>query len=295
MRDFTIMLPETIAWQRQVTDAINAIVSPIVQAKYGMATGGTATGSSYRGTNIGGGLDVDLFFVQVPHEPAQGFYDWTNVDTYGEGSGSGITDLTEVRTTDPVLAEVISASRDQLASLGENCVWSWVRTGDHMAGVIYRCSLLHPQCGTVDIDMTLSYTATEFGVGHTQRFQQYYERVKNETDEGRALQLLMDIRRLKWYLSTAVGETHEADKRQKVPGFLTEAFFTSAAAPRTFREVVTFIRSHTWPADAPPHLDQTIANETKQLIDTDASLDDLLRLTTQGGYAHLQAIARNLV
>lgn len=291
MRPFTIMTAEMLAAQRALEDQLLLCLMPVFRAPYRRDIPGYAVGSSYRGTNIGSILDIDLYFLQIPNQGSEGFYDWTDYDTYSQGAGEGITNFDHVRSLDPVLATLIESSVVALAAITDQPTWQWVRSGPGMAGVVFRVAAQHPQRGPMTLDITLTHRASEFGVDHAQRFHHYFTRVQSQHGTERALQLLSDIRLLKWLVEGEVLLGDGEEKARKVPGFLIEALFLSQAHPRTFFEIIQALHDHAWPETSAPPLSVAIQTVTEPLIESGKSLDEILTLATVGGYASLKRTA----
>ena len=82
--------------------------------------------------------DIDLFFIGIPHDPAQGFTDWTPIDTFSMvSSWDGIQDIVAIQELDPLLFKTITQSLQQLQTISPQVRFCGVKAWRGDPGVIF--------------------------------------------------------------------------------------------------------------------------------------------------------------
>jgi hypothetical protein len=280
----------TIAQQRRLSRQIVDQVGKAVHSYYHASGVGWDIGSYSRGTNIDGIVDIDPLFLGIPNDTSRGFFDWTDYDTYGVHAANELTDLQSVAAFDPVLAKTIAAAIEQLTAVVHSPVFRWLHSGKDLADVFFRIEASHPTAGPMGLDVTLAHGDKNFGLEHAQRFERYLENVAEVRGQNRAEQLLEDIRHLKRLVKARTTVDGLVDKRVKVPGFVSEALFTSGHEPRTFTEVIASLHEQATSMEdlsAVRQLPEFVVEQSHQLVDTGLPVSDVLHCVTQGGFRTL--------
>ncbi len=249
-------------------------------------------GSYSRGTSTDQQPDVDLLFLGIPFDTERNFVDWTRIDTFSMvHTWDGITDVEVIKKLDPILFTAITDSLLQLEAVSSGSQFHAVRSWKDDPQVVFTISVNHKVCGTISIDVTLSYPKENFGAEHAKRFQAIVEKTAQAHGEARVLQLVEDIRRLKTAVKEEASSYGQIDRKKKVSGFLIEVLFMRRDELFTYSEVIAQLYKHEWPVDRQPELPERIQNQKEPLLGTNKSLNDLLSTVTKGGYSLLKLVA----
>jgi len=281
-----------ISAQRELSHAIATLIGSVIRVQYHTAGEGIDVGSYGRGTNIDDHPDIDLFFTHIPHKPEQGFVDWTPIDTLSITSSSdGIQDLAAIQQLDPILFTTVTESIQQLKTLGFPVHFRGVKAWEGDPGVVFMFSIVHPQLGSLGIDITLSYTKEHFSIEHVRRFDQSLQEIAAKYGPERVQDVLTDIRHLKKVVKLASKYQGKLDRKKKIPGFIIEALFLYQSDPLAYDTVISLLNKHQWSSDEKMQLPEYIQDQKEQLIGANKTLDDILRSVTRGGYETLKTIA----
>ncbi len=281
-----------ISAQRELSRSIATLLGNVIQANYHTAGEGIDIGSYKRGTNTDDHPDLDLFFINIPHDPKQGFVDWTPVDTFSIISRwDGIQDLAYIQQFDPILFKTITQSLQQLEPLGFHARFCGVKAWGGDPGVVFMLSIEHPQHGPLGIDITLSFASDHFSIEHVRRFDHSIQKIAENYGEERVQHLLADIRRLKKAVKAESSFQGQLDRKKKIPGFVIEALFLHQPDPLSYDNVISLLNSHEWSTDEKMMLPEYIQEQEEQLIAANKTLDDVLRWVTKGGYETLKTVA----
>ena len=294
--------------QQAISDEALQVVTQALQEVYyqGQTPAQIASGhigSFTRGTNNGSTPDVDMMLLSVPNDSARGFSDWTDKGTDQlTDNKSGLVELDEVQKHDAQLRRAIEITKQQLEAhykLPAGATqFNYVRSWQSFPGVVFNVTVPASEFEQINLDVNLYHPAHFFGVEHGRRFRQYLDRVKAEHGNGRAAQLIRDIRRLKQAVKDhARDASGSIDKHKKVSGFVIEALFTHQAPPPDFAQVTAKLIDHHWtPGHAPQH--ESIQDHQTQLIDNNMTFESLLECLSQsgaittGGWAALLAVSQ---
>jgi hypothetical protein len=281
-----------ISAQHKLSRSIATQLGSVIRANYHTSGEGIDIGSYRRGTNTDDHPDIDLFFTNIPHDPKQGFVDWTAIDTFSIiSTWDGIQDLTYIQQFDPVLFKTITQSLLQLKILGSHANFRGVKAWGGDPGVIFMLSIEHPQHGPLGIDITLFYANEHFSIEHVRRFDRSIQKISEKYGEERTQQVLADIRRLKKAVKAESKLQGQLDRRKKISGFVIEALFLYQPDPLPYDSVISLLNNHTWSTDEKMKLPEYIQEQEEQLIDANKTLDDVLRSVTRGGYETLKTVA----
>lgn len=278
--------------QRALSQTIATLISNVVRANYRTAGEAIDIGSYRRGTNTNDHPDIDLFFVNIPHTPAQGFVDWTTIDTFSiVSSWEGIPDLAEIQRLDPILFKTITQSLQQLKTVSSHVSFRGVKAWRDDPGVIFMIDLEHPHFGPLKLDCTLHYANSHFSIEHVKRFDHSIETITARYGEEYVQLVLADIRRLKKAVKEESKHQGKLDRRKKVPGFVIEALFLCQPDPLSYAQVIALLNNHTWLADENTKLPEYIPEQREQLIEANRSPGEVLHSITRGGYETLKTVA----
>ncbi len=281
-----------ISAQRELSRSIATQLGSIIRANYHTSGEGIDIGSYRRGTNTDKHPDIDLFFTNIPHDPKQGFVDWTPIDTFSIISRwDGIQDLTYIQQFDPVLFKTITQSLQQLETLGFHAQFRGAKAWKDDPAVIFMLSIEHPQHGPLGIDITLSYANVHFSIEHVRRFDHAVQKISEKYGEERTQQVLADIRRLKKAVKAESRVQGQLDRKKKISGFVIEALFLHQPDPLPYDTLISLLNNHAWSTDEKMKLPEYIQEQEEQLIAANKTLDDVLRSVTRGGYETLKTVA----
>ena len=281
-----------IAAQRELSHTIATLISSVICENYHTTGEATDIGSYQRGTNTDDHPDIDLFFINIPHDPAQGFMDWTPIDTFSiVSSWDGMQNLADIQQLDPVLFKTIMQSLQQLKTVSSQACFCGVKAWRGDPGVIFMTSLEHPQYGPLKIDTTLHYAKSHFSIDHVRRFNHYIENITKRYGKEYAQQVLANIRRLKKVVKEESNQQGQPDRRKKVSGFVIEALFLYQPDPLSYDEVISLLNNHGWSTAEMMELPEYIQEQEEQLIGANKTLDDVLHSITRGGYETLKTVA----
>lgn len=281
-----------IAAQRELSHIIATLISSVIRENYHTPGEAVDIGSYQRGTNTDDHPDIDLFFTNIPHDPAQGFMDWTPIDTFSiVSSWDGMQNLADIQQLDPVLFKTITQSLQQLQTLSSHVLFCGVKAWRGDPGVIFMVGFEHPQYGPLKIDCTLHYAKNHFSVENVRRFNHYIENITERYGDEYVQQVLADIRRLKKAVKEESKHQGKTDRRKKVPGFVIEALFLYQPDPLSYNEVISLLNTHTWSTAHKTELPEYIQEQEEQLIEAGKTLDDVLHSITRGGYETLKTVA----
>jgi hypothetical protein len=281
-----------ITAQRELSQTIATLIGSVIRTNYHITGEAIDIGSYRRGTNTSDHPDIDLFFINIPQDSAQGFVDWTTIDTFSiVSSWDGIPDLAEIQRLDPILFKTITQSLQELHTMSSHVVFQGVKAWRDDPGVIFMISLEHPQYGPLKIDCTLHYANSHFSVEHVGRFDSSIENITKRYGEEYVQQVLADIRRLKKAVSEESKLQGKLDRRKKVSGFVIEALFLYQPDPLSYDNVISLLNNHMWLADEDMQLPEYIQDQKEQLIGANRTLNDILHAITRGGYETLKTVA----
>lgn len=281
-----------IAAQRELSHTIATLIGGVIRENYHTTGEAVDIGSYQRGTNTDDHPDIDLFFTNIPHDPAQGFMDWTPIDTFSiVSSWDGMQNLADIQQLDPVLFKTITQSLQQLQTLSSQVLFCGVKAWRGDPGVIFMVAFEHSQYGLLKIDCTLHYAKSHFSVENVRRFNHYIENITEHYGDEYVQQLLVDIRRLKKVVKEESKHQGKTDRRKKVPGFVIEALFLYQPDPLSYNEVISLLNTHTWSTAIKTELPEYIQEQEEQLIEANKTLDDVLHSITRGGYETLKTVA----
>jgi hypothetical protein len=281
-----------IAAQRELSHTIAMLIGSVIRENYHTTEEAIDIGSYRRGTNTDDHPDIDLFFTNIPHDAAQGFMDWTSIDTFSiVSSWEGMQDLADIQQLDPILSKTITQSLQQLETMSSQVCFCGVKAWRDDPGVVFMLSLEHPQYGPLKIDNTLHYAKSHFSIEHVRRFDNSIENITKRYGEDRAQQVLADIRRLKKAVKGESKRQGQPDRRKKVSGFVIEALFLYQPDPLSYDEVISLLNNHTWPNAEEMKLPENIQEQEEQLIGANKTLSDVLHSITRGGYETLKTVA----
>jgi hypothetical protein len=280
-----------IAAQRELSHTIATLIGSVIRENYHTPGEAIDIGSYRRGTNTDDHPDIDLFFTNIPHDPAQGFMDWTPIDTFSiVSSWEGIQDLADIQQLDPILSKTITQSLQQLEILSSQVCFCGVKAWRDDPGVIFMLSLEHPHYGLLKIDNTLHHAKSHFSIEHVRRFDNSIENITKCYGEEYVQQVLADIRRLKKAVKGESKRQGQTDRRKKVSGFVIEALFLHQPDPLSYDEVISLLNDHTWSNAEEMELPEYIQEQEEQLIGANKSLSDVLHSITRGGYETLKTV-----
>jgi hypothetical protein len=281
-----------ITAQRELSHTIALLIGSVIRENYHTTGEAIDIGSYRRGTNTDDHPDIDLFFTNIPHDPAQGFVDWTSIDTFSiVSSWDGIQDLTAIQQLDPILVKTITQSLQQVETVSSHVRFCGVKAWRNDPGVVFMLSLEHPQYGPLHIDNTLHYANNHFSVEHVRRFDNAIENITKRYGVDYAHQILADIRRLKKAVKEESKQQGKTDRSKKVSGFVIEALFLHQPDPLAYDEVISLLNNHTWSNAEKMKLPEHIQDQEEQLIGANKTLNDVLHSITRGGYETLKTVA----
>ena len=281
-----------IAAQRELSHTIATLIGRVIRENYHTTGEAIDIGSYRRGTNTDDYPDIDLFFTNIPHDLAQGFIDWTPIDTFSiVSSWEGIQDLADIQQLDPILFKTIIQSLQQLETMSSQVCFCGVKAWRDNPGVIFMLSLEHPHYGSLKVDNTLHYAKSHFSVEHVRRFDNSIENITKRYGEEYVQQVLADIRRLKKVVKEESKRQGQPDRRRKVSGFVIEALFLYQPDPLSYDEVISLLNNHTWSSAEEMKLPEYIQEQEEQLIGANKTLSDVLHAITRGGYETLKTVA----
>ena len=281
-----------IAAQRELSHTIATLIGGVIHENYHTTGEAIDIGSYQRGTNTDDHPDIDLFFTSIPHDPAQGFTDWTPIDTFSiVSSWDGIQDMASIQQLDPLLFKTITQSLQQLQTISPQVRFCGVKAWRGDPGVIFMLALEHPQYGPLKIDVTLHYAKSHFSIENVRRFNHYIKNITERYGAEYVQHLLADIRRLKKVVKEESKHQGETDRRKKVPGFVIEALFLCQPDPLSYAEVISLLNNHTWSTTKKAELPEYIQEQEEQLIEANKTLEDVLHSITRGGYETLKTVA----
>jgi len=261
-------------------------------------------GSYSRGTNVDPVPDLDIAYLEIPRDPAQGFVDWSGIQLNLMSAKQGRIDLADLPFKDPRLAQGIT---DVMARLRKhfNCkedqvAPSIVRTWIDFPGVVVKLVLDTVDPGEFTIDVNLMHVSSYFGYEHGLRFIRYFDRVIDEISPSAAAALIEDIRHLKKEAKAGAGRDKygEVDRRRKVSGYVVEMLFAYQFPPLTYQDVIGSISEISASRKLKPKHKQ-ILTQTAQVVGEQMTFEALIALLmesggiTTGGWTLLREIARN--
>jgi hypothetical protein len=281
-----------ISAQRELSRSIATLLGSVIRANYHTSGEGIDIGSYRRGTNTNDHPDLDLLFTTIPHDPKQGFVDWTPIDTFSIiSTWDGMQDLTSIQQLDPVLFTTITQSLQQLETHGFHARFRGVKAWRGDPGVVFMLNIEHPHYGPLGIDLTLFYGNEHFGLENARRFDHAIQKIHAKYGEERAQQVLADIRRLKKAVKAESTLQGQIERKKKISGFVIEALFLHQPDPLSYDNVISLLNNHAWSIDEQMKLSEYIQEQEEQLIAANKTLDDILRSVTQGGYKTLKTVA----
>ena len=261
-------------------------------------------GSYSRGTNVDPIPDLDIAYLEIPKDPAQGFVDWSGIQLNLMSAKQGRIDLADLPVKDPRLAQGITDVMNRLRAhfhcKEEQITPTIVRTWTDFPGVVVKLLLDTKDPGEFTIDVNLIHVSSYFGYEHGQRFIRYFDRAVDEISSAAAATLIEDIRRLKKKAKAGAGRDKfgEVNRKRKVPGYIVEMLFTHRFPPLAYTDVVGSISEVSASKKMKPKHKQ-ILTQTTQVVGEGMTFEALIAHLmesggiTTGGWDLLREIARN--
>ena len=260
-------------------------------------------GSFARGTNDDPAPDMDIIFLNAPHDETVGYKDWTDIGTLElTGDKHGIVQLAEIERLDPRLALTIERATSALESyLGcqpGNAGFNWVRSWPGYPGAVFNISISDSECGEIAFDIDINYSDYHFGLEHGKRFVCCFERVTEELGPAAAVQLIADIKSVKKQAKQYARNPEDGwiDRSKKLPGFVVEGMFAYRFPPNTYADLMEKVMAHRWDTARSPQ-EQNVCTQPNQIIAAGFSFSSLLHelaqngALTKGGWGNLYHIA----
>jgi hypothetical protein len=297
---------DQIKSQKALSDGLVQALLPVVQEMYYPGIPASEIrfgdlGSFARGTNTDSSPDLDIAFLNAPHDEARGHKDWTPLGTFElTGNKEGFTTLVELESHDPMVVRFIRRILPIVeAYFSGSARFNYLRTWVGYPGLVFNISLPHPVYGEIALDINFVYETTHFGIEHCRRFNAYFDRVASALGPDVAERLIRDIKAVKLAAKKlATDSTGWVDRKKKVPGFIVEALFCSRFPPYTCDELMKLIHEYHWKSTEILR-DRSVGDQYDQILDAGFSFGDLLRdmaidnySLTRGGWETLLHVAQ---
>lgn len=277
---------KNIEQQKLLSDEVIGAVLPVVQKHYfqGKKVHEIQCGemSSFaRGTNNDVAPDIDIIFLQAPHDEKRGYKDWTAIGTRQlTGKKEGITSIVELQKYDAKIAQMVP---DLQVVLGEfftvstdDVNFNFLRTWEGIPGFVFNISLPHPEYVEISVDFNFYYSASHYGVEHNRRFVAYFQKVVSDLGPDAAVQLVEDIKLVKQEGKDNVrGEDGWINRTKKLFGFIVEGLFCHRYPPYSYPELMEAVLLHEWEPDVELE-DRWVGDQFNQIIDAGFSFSGLL-------------------
>ena len=225
--------------------------------------------------------DIDIIFLNAPKDETRGFKDWTSIGTRQlTGKKEGFTSIAELKQYDHIVASIIPQLQSALEGYFEtapgSACFNFLRTWQGYPGFVFNIAVPHPKYLEISVDFNIDYTSGHFGIDHSQRFLNYFERVVHQLGLELAAQLIEDIKRVK---QTGKDNVRDADgwidRTKKLFGFIVEGLFCHRFPPYSYSELMEAILAHQWAPDVELQ-DRWVGDQLNQIIDAGFTFNGLL-------------------